>query len=102
MTALALFAAPPLAPPGAPPLAAALTDAGLLLIAVVGAVAIVAFLLFVVREALNRPVEIPRELPPPHDLPAIEDDPMAAAEPGATSPKTEAGERSDRPPAIGG
>lgn len=59
---------------GVLPLAAALTDAGLLLVVVVGAVAIVVFVLFVVREAFSRPVETPRELPPPHDLPPLGQD----------------------------
>lgn len=60
---------------GHPPLAAALTDAGLLLVVIIGGVAIVVFLLFVLREALSHPVETPRELPPPHDLPPIEHEP---------------------------
>ena len=55
----------------APPLAAALTDAGLLLVVVAGGVAVVVFLLFVLREALSRPVELPRELPPAHELPPL-------------------------------
>ena len=63
-------------PPGlqiAPVLAAALTDAGLLLVVVAGGVAIVVFVVFVVREALSRPVELPRELPPAHELPPLPD-----------------------------
>jgi hypothetical protein len=78
---------------GAMPLAAALTDSGLLLIVVVGGLAIVAFLVFVVREALSRPVEVPRELPPPHDLPPLGDDPVIDA---AGSPP-----RDETPPPSG-
>jgi hypothetical protein len=77
----------------APPSAAALTDAGLLLIVVAGGVAIIAFLIFVLREALDRPVEVPRELPPPHDLSPLDDDP---------APQDRRSARETEPPITGG
>jgi hypothetical protein len=59
-------------------IAAALTDSGLLLVVVASAVAIVVFVLFALREALSRPVELPRELPPAHELPPLGDPDLGA------------------------
>ena len=57
----------------APVIAAALTDAGLLLVVVASAVAIVVFVVFVLLEVLSRPAELPRELPPAEELPPLAD-----------------------------
>jgi hypothetical protein len=83
------------APQIAPPLAAALTDAGLLLIVVAGGVAIIVFVLFVLREAVSRPVELPRELPPAHELPPL-------ADPERPDPATAGAERPPNSGAEGG
>jgi hypothetical protein len=82
-------------PPLALLFAAALTDAGLLLIVIAGGAAIVAFLLFVLREALSHPVDGPRELPPPHDLP-----PMRAGD--GSDPTAATRDIPDPPSATGG
>jgi hypothetical protein len=62
------------APPSDTPIAAALSSGGWLLVLVVGALAIVGFLAFLVYELrLDAPPEEARELPPPRELPGIND-----------------------------
>jgi hypothetical protein len=78
-------------PPIAPVVAAALTDAGLLLVLVASAVAIVVFVLFVLHEVLSRPAELPRELAPARELP-----PVGGREPADPGPAREAPPHADR------
>jgi hypothetical protein len=80
----------------APVIAAALTDAGLLLVVIAAAVAFLVFVLFALREALSRPVERPRELPPAHDLPPLADPDLT--DPAAASAKRRPDPGTDRTP----